>query len=284
MNYYNAEKVNEHITAIRSLTGEILYLIEGEERAALIDTCLGVGHLKEFTAALTQKPIIVLLTHGHVDHALGAPEFDRVYMNKKDIEVYKAMAPLEERKGYMRAGLPDGVFDQIQEEDFVPPAPEKEFWDLEDGMVFDLGGIHIEAAAYPGHTQGSMAFLVQEERVLILGDACNNSTFLFVPGSDTVEKYRDTTVRVAEKTKGRYDRVFISHQQMETGRDIMENMISLCSEIMEGNADDIPFEFMGMKACVAKKCNERFERLDGKCGNLIYCKERIWKEQQDNEI
>ena len=46
--YYKAEKVTDFITAIRSLTGEILYLIEGKNKAALIDTCLGVGHLKDF--------------------------------------------------------------------------------------------------------------------------------------------------------------------------------------------------------------------------------------------
>ena len=76
--YYSAEKLNTHMTAIRSLTGEIMYLIEGEEKAVLVDTCLGVGHLRRFVETLTEKPITVILTHGHVDHALGAPEFDEV--------------------------------------------------------------------------------------------------------------------------------------------------------------------------------------------------------------
>ena len=30
--YYSAEKLNTHMTAIRSLTGEIMYLIEGKEK------------------------------------------------------------------------------------------------------------------------------------------------------------------------------------------------------------------------------------------------------------
>mgnify|MGYP000450074705 FL=1 len=33
-------------TLLRSITGELLYLVEGQEKAALIDTCLGVGHLR----------------------------------------------------------------------------------------------------------------------------------------------------------------------------------------------------------------------------------------------
>ena len=54
--YYSAEKLNTHMTAIRSLTGEIMYLIEGEEKAVLVDTCLGVGHLRRFVETLTEKP------------------------------------------------------------------------------------------------------------------------------------------------------------------------------------------------------------------------------------
>ena len=82
--FYSSEKVTEHITAIRSMTGEIMYLIEGTHKAVLVDTCLGVGHLRAFVEGLTQKEILVVLTHGHVDHAMGAPEFEQVYMNRKD--------------------------------------------------------------------------------------------------------------------------------------------------------------------------------------------------------
>jgi len=41
LSYYTAEPVTERVTAIRSLTGEILYLVRGRDRAILIDT--GVG-------------------------------------------------------------------------------------------------------------------------------------------------------------------------------------------------------------------------------------------------
>ena len=68
MNYYTTEKINDNLTMIRSLSGELLYLAEGAERAVLIDTCVGVGHLKAFVDNLTDKPLIVLLTHGHMDH------------------------------------------------------------------------------------------------------------------------------------------------------------------------------------------------------------------------
>jgi glyoxylase-like metal-dependent hydrolase (beta-lactamase superfamily II) len=65
-----------------------MYLIEGKEKAALIDTGVGVGDLKPFIRELTDKPLIVLVTHGHVDHALGAVSFDEVYMSHIDETVY----------------------------------------------------------------------------------------------------------------------------------------------------------------------------------------------------
>ncbi len=271
--FYKSEKINEHMTAVRSMTGEIMYLVEGEEKAVLIDTCLGVGHLRKFVENLTSLPITVLLTHGHVDHALGAPEFDEVYMNSADKEVYEKMSPLEERIGYIKANL-GGKLPDFTEDDYVQPAPT-DFKELKDGQIFDLGGVHIEVYALPGHTHGTMVMLIPEERALILGDACNNSTFLFDENSLSVNKYRENLIHVKENLEGRYDTTYLCHHVMTASKDMLANVISVCDGVLAGKADDIPFEFMGHHAFVAKKANERFERLDGGEGNIIYDKEKL---------
>ena len=271
--YYKAEKINEHMTAIRSMTGEIMYLIEGENKAVLIDTCLGVGHLRNFVESLTDKPVTVLLTHGHVDHALGAPEFDEVYMNPADKEVYEKMSPLEERIGYIRANL-GGKLPEFTEDDYVLPAPA-DFKKLKDGQRFELGGVCVEVYALAGHTHGTMVMLIPEEKALILGDACNNATFLFDENSLTVSEYRKNLIRVKEKLEGRYDTTYLCHHVMTASKDMPAHVIEVCDEILAGKADDIPFEFMGHHAFVAKKANERFERADGGEGNIIYSKEKV---------
>lgn len=271
--YYKAEKINEHMTAIRSMTGEIMYLVEGEEKAVLIDTCLGVGHLREFVENLTEKQITVLLTHGHVDHALGAPEFDEVYMNPADNKVYESMSPLEERIGYIKANL-GGQLPEFAEDDYVQPAPA-DFKELKDGQIFDLGGVYIEVYALPGHTHGTMVMLVPEENALILGDACNNATFLFDGNSLPVNEYKENLIRVKEKLEGRYDTTYLCHHVMTASKDMLAHVIEVCDEVLEGKADDIPFEFMGHHAFVAKRANERFERVDGGEGNIVYDKEKL---------
>lgn len=265
------------MTAIRSLTGEIMYLIEGEEKAVLVDTCLGVGHLRKFVETLTEKPITVILTHGHVDHALGAPEFDDVYMNSADNVIYEAMSPLEERKGYIQSNL-GGKLPDFAEEDYVQPAPA-DFKELKDGQTFDLGGIHAEVYALPGHTRGTMVVLVPEEKILILGDACNNATFLFDQNSLCVEEYRENLLRVQEMLDGRFEETCLCHHVIKASKNMIRSVIEVCDEVIDCRTDDIPFNFMGMEAFVAKKSNEHFERLDGGEGNIIYSKKKIWKNE-----
>lgn len=273
--FYQVEPIDGRITAIRSMTGEILYLLHGDERDLLVDTCLGVGNLRELVDSLSTHPLTVVLTHGHIDHAMGAPEFNDVYMSHLDTEIYLSMRDPEGRLGYIRANLggqlPEGI-----EETLVAPAPMT-FHDLHDGDVFDLGGIHAEIYALPGHTPGSMVVLIPEERVLILGDACNKSTFLFDENSLTVEEYRAGLVLLRDRLAGRYERVFICHHDMEMQPDIMDHVIDVCDDIMAGRVDDVPFVFMGTTNYIAKAVGERMNRLDGIDGNIIYSKDKIRK-------
>lgn len=273
--FYRAEKVNDQITAIRSLTGEILYLVEGKEQAALIDTCLGVGHLREYVETLTDKPVTVIVTHGHVDHAMGAPAFDDVYMNAADRRVYESMSDLEVRKGYIAANN-GGVLPDFDEQDYVRPFPVS-FLNLEDGAVFDLGGIHLDVFSLPGHTEGTIIVRIREERILITGDACNTATFLFDENALCVEEYRENLVSVESRLRGTYDRVFLCHHDMEAAADILSQVIRVCDDILEERTDDQPFVFMGQTYYLAKAAGEGMKRLDGGCGNIIYSKEKVRK-------
>lgn len=86
---FKTEKVAERITRIYAFATELMYLVEGTEKAVLIDTGSGIGSLKARVEQLTDKPVIVLVTHGHVDHAMGAAEFENVYMSHEDDYIYE---------------------------------------------------------------------------------------------------------------------------------------------------------------------------------------------------
>lgn len=275
--YFEAKKVTGQITAIYSRSGEIMYLIEGTDRAVLIDTCLGIKGLRNVVERVTDKPITVLLTHGHVDHALGAPEFDEVYMNHKEKEVYRLHSLLEERKGYIAANL-GGMEEWVTEDDNFVPVTEPDYHDLKDGMIFDLGGVALEVYELAGHTQGTMVILIPEEKILITGDACNNATFLFDENSLTVEEYKENLARIDQLLSGRYNRCFLAHHIMEMSKDLIGNMIKVCDDIMNDETDDQEFPFRGTIQYVAKAADRQFVRADGGEGNIIYNKKKIFKE------
>ena len=270
---FHSEKVSEHITRIYGLTEEQMYLVRGSQKAALIDTGSGAGSLRSYVETLTDKPVTVLLTHGHVDHAMGAPEFDTVYMSREDDYIYSQHCELEARKGYLSQS-PD--FDKIVEEDYIPVASADSFHDLREGDVFDLGGISVEVYSCPGHTKGSLCMLIREERTLITGDACNTFTFLFDTYSTGLSTYEKNLTALKEKTAGKYDRILLSHGPgREYPVELIDEVLEVCEDIKSGNVDDLPFEFMGKKAFIAKAMEMGGGRLDGKLGNIVYDKERI---------
>lgn len=90
--YYRSQPVSVHVLWIESPSKENLYLVIGRQRAILIDAGLGVGHLRAFVENLTSLPLTVLLTHGHIDHAPGATEFGKVYLNSADQALIAASA------------------------------------------------------------------------------------------------------------------------------------------------------------------------------------------------
>ena len=61
------------------------YLIDGPEKALLIDTAFGLGDLKGLIHKLIgDKEVIVCNTHAHVDHISGNSHFDKVYCHYAD--------------------------------------------------------------------------------------------------------------------------------------------------------------------------------------------------------
>ncbi|MCR3759536.1 MBL fold metallo-hydrolase [Clostridium felsineum] len=273
VNYFKSQRITKNITRIFGLTGEIMYLVEGSERAALIDTGIGVGDLKEYVRNLTKKPIIVILTHGHVDHASGAPNFHEVYMNHADDQIYIEHNNLEVRKGYIQSQYE--AFEAIKESDYVKTKSPINYKDLKEDVLFELGGVTLEIYGAAGHTPGQIAILFKEERILMTGDAANQATFIFDENSLGLTSYEKSMKALLEKTKGKFDKIFLSHGTGDAPKELLENIIKLCEDIKAGKSEDIPFDFMGQRAYIAKEIDSKFKRVDKGVGNIIYSKEKV---------
>lgn len=278
MELFQTEKVTDRITRITGVTGEKMYLAQGEERAALIDTGVGACSLKPLIRKLTDKPLTVILTHGHVDHAFGAAEFDDVYMSPDDEMTLRYSADMKGRLEYCSRS-PFEVIRRQPAEAYIP-APET-YRELYDGDIFRLGGLTLEIFALPGHTSGSMTILFREERLLLTGDACNPATFLFFYGCPSVEEYRDNLLSYRKRVNGTYDGILLSHSSDILDFHLIDTMIETCNCVLDGTADSVPMKgHEEAEACCAFDVvfeKDRIRRKDGKIGNLMYSRKNIWK-------
>jgi glyoxylase-like metal-dependent hydrolase (beta-lactamase superfamily II) len=266
---FKTEKLTDRVTRIFAPSGELVYLVEGDDRAALLDTGSGFGSLKQCIRQLTDKEVIVLITHGHVDHAMGAQEFDTVYMNHTDDYIYQEHAKTDFRRADFKK------LKNAKEEEFIPSAPLSHFRDLKGGDSFDLGGITIEIYECPGHTKGSVVMLLREERSLLLGDACNNFTFMFESYSTTITEYKESLKKLLTEVEGTYDTVYLSHGDGNGHKEMIQDLIHVCEDILKGDTDDVPFTFKGNTGLIAKAVGSHMQRRDGQKGNIVYNKNRI---------
>ena len=276
---FTSKEIMPGIYSITDMAGTASYLAVGTKRAALIDTGIGLGSLKAFVKEITQLPLDVIGTHGHLDHMGGAGEFDEVYLSRRDFDL-AAGQTVQEREAYVR-----GMFALMhpREEwpfktsDFIPvrTAPYKP---LDDTKVFELGGITLRILPLPGHTQGSAAVLFEEERAVLLGDACNPGVFLFGDGASSVEEYKKNLELFKQKYEALYDRVLVSHGGPFIDKAIVDHVIAICQEIMDGTDDHDPVLLHGHSACNAKKAGAFGQRLDGGFGNIVYDPDKIFME------
>jgi glyoxylase-like metal-dependent hydrolase (beta-lactamase superfamily II) len=188
-------KVAEHTWMITDYYLDNYYVVEGESFAALIDTGIGMGNMLGDVRKLTDKPLKVLLTHGHPDHCGGVYAFDTVpYMSPVDEDIARIFYDEfpQYRKNYVGTRgplrLPKQDRDKIQELlDGVPNETEKfTFAPLMEGDIYDLGNRPIETISTPGHSSGSVSFLDKKQRILFSGDIVGDSVLLF--GRSTVEE------------------------------------------------------------------------------------------------
>lgn len=124
--------LGEGITLIDDAGEATCYVVEGPEKALVIDTVNGKEDLKAVVRQITDKPLVVFNTHGHPDHVFGNVFFEEAYLNKKDWPIH------------------DSFFAQ-QPENGAKPCPLK---DIQPGDTIDLGGRkllgHRPCGAYAG--------------------------------------------------------------------------------------------------------------------------------------
>ena len=160
-------------------------LIVGSHHALLFDTGYGFGDLKALVRSITDKPLYVVNSHGHVDHACCNAQFGGAYIHPADM----ALCRLHNTRDYRRMELDTAqVPMDFDLEAYLSLGPGALAPVLE-GDTFDLGGILLEVLHFPGHTAGSIGLYCREEGLLYVGDAMNCFVWLFLPEAQSLSTY-----------------------------------------------------------------------------------------------
>lgn len=230
-----------------------IFLIIGEKKAMVIDTGMGIGDLKGAIEKITDKPLIVVITHGHVDHTGNIRQFDEVWMNPAD-QIYPIPDSVERRKEDARliAIRQKGIYAYEPDVDIVEGDKDKTiiFHDMFDGIQFDLGGRIISAYECPGHTPGEMVLLDEKTHCLFAGDALNYHLGMKNSGV-SIEKALKFLERM-KQMENQYEGIYNGHHDyralgMPLGDDCLPNAIELCRQLVSGEYETvvIPNHFPG---------------------------------------
>jgi len=133
------------------MSNESLYLIEGSDKAILIDAGTNIADLDKIVASITGKPVTLVVTHVHPDHTGSAINYwNEIYIHPADTVNIPAFMP--DYKGEIKF--------------------------ISEGDVFDLGGRQILVVHTPGHTPGSLVFMDYGQGYGFSGDSFGSGNLL----------------------------------------------------------------------------------------------------------
>lgn len=100
----------------------------------------------------------ILNTHGHLDHLFGT-----AFLKDK----YQCGIAGHADDDFLIRSSPE--FASVYGLDSpTPPLPDRH---LNDGSELEIGNIHIKCIHVPGHSPGSLAYLIESEKLILTGDA-----------------------------------------------------------------------------------------------------------------
>jgi len=193
-----------------------VYLIDGGDELALVDTGAGLGHdviLANIKAHGFDPGRLrtVLLTHAHADHAGGAARFH------KEVGVRVAASPLaadrvrrgDEAALSLPAAREAGIYPASYRFTACPVGSE-----LREGDEFGVGRHRLTVLETPGHCAGHVSFLMHGARgreILFAGDAIFHGGHIllqYIPDC-SIWEYGQTIEKLARVS---FDILFPGHQ------------------------------------------------------------------------
>jgi glyoxylase-like metal-dependent hydrolase (beta-lactamase superfamily II) len=159
-------------------------VVVGDDAALVVDTGMGRRNgerLLERVRELSDKPLLLTLTHFHPEHGWGAQAFKGVativYNRAQREELEEKFGPFVE----LFSSFGPEIAELLADVKLVRPDVVYSGGDAE----LDLGGVTVQLSYHgPAHTRGDQIVLLPGERVLFAGDLVENRFFPILPDDD----------------------------------------------------------------------------------------------------
>lgn len=173
---FDIMQIRAHVWRILDAEADSFYLIEGDNAAAVIDT--GITRDEQITPllrSLTDKPLVLIVTHAHEDHFYHMDEFDNVYMCHDELL------------------MPDWFLREMM------CGKDLKLWNtvhIDTDSRIDLGNRTLEICKIPGHTPGSIAIYDRTDDLVFTGDAIGSGcgVWMQLPGSTSLLEYEKSLI------------------------------------------------------------------------------------------
>lgn len=228
-------KLNESVYHIHESNGVYCTLVIGSKRALLIDTGYGCSDLMQTISSLTDKPVVVVNTHGHFDHVQMNCFFPSVFIHGGDLKLLrKSVNVFYKCAFFLLYGAKTAKGDGnrfLKTLSFASP----ELSLIKDGDAIDLGDTSISVIETPGHTKGSVCFLDEKNRFVYCGDTVSNHVWICLKESLSVSQYVKSLERLDSMLNDSY-RIIASHGDIPLNRVVLQRLITCAKNVNVGKS------------------------------------------------
>ncbi len=193
------------------------FLLEGEEKAVMIDSGVACPDAAELAKTVTDKPVMLLNTHGDGDHVSGTGGFKEIHIHTAD---------------YYGCEI-DRRF------------PDTALAEVDDGDIIELGNRPLKIIHIPGHTRGSIAILDVNDRVLYSGDSVQEG-HIFMFGAKRDPEVFEAALDKLIAMKDDYDLVYASHGGYSLANDYPEKVKAAWQRVRNGEVEPEETELHGV--------------------------------------
>lgn len=263
MAIYKTKKISKNTLNINEMMVSE-FLIEGIEKALLMDTGMDIFNLKKYISSLTDKELIVVNSHFHPDHSNGNHKFKTVLIGEKDLPTFTKNDPYfalvnDISKAVYKKYPKSKILMPIIHKAFKTKKGRTKYEPLFDGDVIDLGKRELVVKDFPGHTPGSITLLDKARKTIYMGDACNMATWMFTNPDCSLHEYAETarSYYFDVKSKG-YKKIRGSHEPMSHDIEFIRDYAKWVDTLTKEKAI-MSFNVPGTKSplCIACKISIR---------------------------